>query len=287
MGTMGEYGTPNTDIPEGFFEIEFHGRKDYLPFPRQAGSWYHWSKVFDSGDVMLASKIFDLARDRRDAGGHLRDPDGGDHRRPPPHPVRFRRDLGDRAQPVHRPGRAGPPDHPLREGGAEAGVHRARGLDAVAPARGREPRLRRASTASSTSSTRRTRSTSSPDRVARIATVPGPPPDDRASPRPAGRGGAALLQPDPRAPSRARLPTHAGSSTRWFGRSSTTSCGIVAGSRHASTCWQRPSSGASPTAGASSRPATLRGHRPRAPPWSTPVPPPPTPRRRARSRCMQ
>src|SRR5208283_3175332 len=49
MGTMGEYGTPNTDIPEGMFEMEYHGRKDYLPFPRQAGSWYHWSKVFDSG----------------------------------------------------------------------------------------------------------------------------------------------------------------------------------------------------------------------------------------------
>jgi UDP-sulfoquinovose synthase len=60
MGTMGEYGTPNTDIPEGFFEVEFHGRKDVLPFPRQAGSWYHWSKVFDSGDVMFGSKIFHL-----------------------------------------------------------------------------------------------------------------------------------------------------------------------------------------------------------------------------------
>ena len=61
MGTMGEYGTPNTDIPEGFFEMEFHGRKDRVPFPRQAGSWYHWSKVFDSGDVMFASKIWGLA----------------------------------------------------------------------------------------------------------------------------------------------------------------------------------------------------------------------------------
>ena len=61
MGTMGEYGTPNTDIPEGSFEVEFRGRKDVLPFPRQAGSWYHWSKVFDSGDVMFASKIWGLA----------------------------------------------------------------------------------------------------------------------------------------------------------------------------------------------------------------------------------
>jgi UDP-sulfoquinovose synthase len=60
MGTMGEYGTPNVDIPEGFFEVEFRGRKDLLPFPRQAGSWYHWSKVFDSGDVMFASRIWKL-----------------------------------------------------------------------------------------------------------------------------------------------------------------------------------------------------------------------------------
>ncbi|MGI0129186.1 MAG: UDP-sulfoquinovose synthase [Thermoplasmata archaeon] len=60
MGTMGEYGTPNVDIAEGFFEIEFHGRTDRLPFPRQAGSWYHWSKVFDSGDVMFASRIWNL-----------------------------------------------------------------------------------------------------------------------------------------------------------------------------------------------------------------------------------
>ncbi len=60
MGTMGEYGTPNTDIPEGFFDVEFNGRKDHLPFPRQGGSWYHWSKVFDSGDVQFAAKIFHL-----------------------------------------------------------------------------------------------------------------------------------------------------------------------------------------------------------------------------------
>ena len=42
LGTMGEYGTPGVDIPEGFFEVEFRGRKDCLPFPRDAGSWYHW-----------------------------------------------------------------------------------------------------------------------------------------------------------------------------------------------------------------------------------------------------
>ena len=60
VGTMGEYGTPNLDIPEGFFEVEYRGRKDRLPFPRQAGSWYHWSKVHDSNNIMFACKIWEL-----------------------------------------------------------------------------------------------------------------------------------------------------------------------------------------------------------------------------------
>ena len=60
LGTMGEYGTPNLDIPEGFFEVEYRGRRDRLPFPRQAGSWYHWSKVHDSNNVMFACKILGL-----------------------------------------------------------------------------------------------------------------------------------------------------------------------------------------------------------------------------------
>ncbi len=60
LGTMGEYGTPNIDIPEGFFNIEYRGRKDTLPFPRQAGSWYHWTKVHDSNNIMFACKIWGL-----------------------------------------------------------------------------------------------------------------------------------------------------------------------------------------------------------------------------------
>ena len=60
IGTMGEYGTPNIDIPEGFFEIEYRGRRDRLPFPRQAGSWYHWSKVHGSNNIMLACKLWGI-----------------------------------------------------------------------------------------------------------------------------------------------------------------------------------------------------------------------------------
>ncbi len=58
LGTMGEYGTPAVDIPEGFFEVEFRGRNDRLPFPRQAGSWYHQSKVHDSHNTHFAAKIW-------------------------------------------------------------------------------------------------------------------------------------------------------------------------------------------------------------------------------------
>ena len=60
LGTMGEYGTPNIDIPEGFFEVEYRGRVDRLPFPRQAGSWYHWSKVAGSNNIMMACKLYGL-----------------------------------------------------------------------------------------------------------------------------------------------------------------------------------------------------------------------------------
>lgn len=58
LGTMGEYGTPNIDIPEGFFDIEYNGRKDHLPFPKFAGSWYHWTKVHDTNNLMFANKVW-------------------------------------------------------------------------------------------------------------------------------------------------------------------------------------------------------------------------------------
>jgi UDP-sulfoquinovose synthase len=60
LGTMGEYGTPNVDIPEGFFELEFRGRRERMAFPRQAGSWYHWSKVHGSNNIMFACKLWGL-----------------------------------------------------------------------------------------------------------------------------------------------------------------------------------------------------------------------------------
>jgi UDP-sulfoquinovose synthase len=60
LGTMGEYGTPNIDIEEGYIEIEHNGRRDLLPFPKQPGSFYHLSKVHDSHNMMFTCKIWGL-----------------------------------------------------------------------------------------------------------------------------------------------------------------------------------------------------------------------------------
>jgi UDP-sulfoquinovose synthase len=60
LGTMGEYGTPNIDIEEGFIEIEHNGRRDRLPYPKQPGSFYHLSKVHDSHNIHFACKIWGL-----------------------------------------------------------------------------------------------------------------------------------------------------------------------------------------------------------------------------------
>ncbi|HEY9625555.1 MAG TPA: UDP-sulfoquinovose synthase [Crinalium sp.] len=60
LGTMGEYGTPNIDIEEGYITIEHNGRKDTLPYPKQPGSFYHLSKVHDSHNIHFACRIWGL-----------------------------------------------------------------------------------------------------------------------------------------------------------------------------------------------------------------------------------
>ncbi len=60
LGTMGEYGTPNIDIEEGFLEIQHNGRRDVLPFPKQPGSFYHLTKVHDSHNITFACKTWEL-----------------------------------------------------------------------------------------------------------------------------------------------------------------------------------------------------------------------------------
>jgi len=60
LGTMGEYGTPNIDIEEGYITITHNGRTDTLPYPKQPGSFYHLSKVHDSHNIMFACRVWGI-----------------------------------------------------------------------------------------------------------------------------------------------------------------------------------------------------------------------------------
>jgi UDP-sulfoquinovose synthase len=57
---MGEYGTPNIPIEEGYITIEHEGRTDTLPYPKQPGSFYHLSKVHDSHNILFACRVWGL-----------------------------------------------------------------------------------------------------------------------------------------------------------------------------------------------------------------------------------
>lgn len=60
LGTMGEYGTPNIDIEEGWLEIEHKGRRDKFLFPRQAGSLYHTTKIMDTDLLWFGVRMWNL-----------------------------------------------------------------------------------------------------------------------------------------------------------------------------------------------------------------------------------
>jgi UDP-sulfoquinovose synthase len=60
LGTMGEYGTPNIDIEEGWLDVEYKGRKDRVIFPKRPPSFYHLSKVHDSHNIEFTTRIWNL-----------------------------------------------------------------------------------------------------------------------------------------------------------------------------------------------------------------------------------
>ncbi len=60
LGTMGEYGTPNIDIEEGWIDIEHKGRSDRFLFPRQASSLYHTTKIQDTDMLWLYARTWGL-----------------------------------------------------------------------------------------------------------------------------------------------------------------------------------------------------------------------------------
>ncbi|HEX6257131.1 MAG TPA: NAD-dependent epimerase/dehydratase family protein [Euzebyales bacterium] len=60
LGTMGEYGTPEIDIEEGWLDVTHNGRTDRMLFPKRPGSFYHLSKVHDSHNIEFACRIWGL-----------------------------------------------------------------------------------------------------------------------------------------------------------------------------------------------------------------------------------
>jgi UDP-sulfoquinovose synthase len=60
LGTMGEYGTPNIDIEEGWLEVEHKGRQQKFIYPRQAGSLYHTTKVLDTDLLWFYVRTYGL-----------------------------------------------------------------------------------------------------------------------------------------------------------------------------------------------------------------------------------
>jgi UDP-sulfoquinovose synthase len=60
LGTMGEYGTPNIDIEEGWLEITHKGRTDRVLYPKRPGSFYHLTKVHDSHNIEFTCRVWGL-----------------------------------------------------------------------------------------------------------------------------------------------------------------------------------------------------------------------------------
>src|SRR5262249_28162385 len=60
LGTMGEYGTPNIDIEEGWLRVEHNGRADRGLYPKRPGSCYHLSRVHDSHNIEFACRVWGI-----------------------------------------------------------------------------------------------------------------------------------------------------------------------------------------------------------------------------------
>lgn len=60
LGTLGEYGTPDVEIPEGHYTCRINGRSDRVMFPRMPGSFYHCTKVHDTHNIEFACRAWGL-----------------------------------------------------------------------------------------------------------------------------------------------------------------------------------------------------------------------------------
>jgi UDP-sulfoquinovose synthase len=60
LGTMGEYGTPNIDIEEGWIDIHHRGRTDKFLYPRQGATLYHTTKIMDTDLLWFYVRTYGL-----------------------------------------------------------------------------------------------------------------------------------------------------------------------------------------------------------------------------------
>ena len=141
LGTMGEYGTPNIDIDEGWLDIEHNGRKDRVLFPKRPGSFYHLSKVHDSHNIEFACRNWGLRSTDLNQGVVYGQQTPQTASGPAVvDPVRLRRRVRNRAEPVRHPGRARRAADRVRNRRADQGTDRHPRHRGMHQARGREPR---------------------------------------------------------------------------------------------------------------------------------------------------
>ena len=218
LGTMGEYGTPNIDIEEGYIEIAHNGRTDQLPVPEAAGLAVPPARRCTTRhNIHFACRVWGLrATDLNQGVVYGIQTDETRARRPAADALRLRRDVRDRAQPLLPPGGDRPPADRLRQGRPDARLPEHRRHAPVHRARGAEPGRAPASSGCSTSSPSRSRSSSSPSSCSRRAPSSGSTSRSTTLDNPRVETRGALLQPDaheaarPRAASRTCLSDDAG-----------------------------------------------------------------------------
>ncbi len=134
LGTMGEYGTPNIDIEEGWLDITHKGRTDRVLYPKRPGSFYHLSKVHDSHNIEFACRIWGLrATDLNQGIVYGQETEETVPRRAPGDTLRLRRRFWHRPQPHGHPGGAGRAAHRLWPRWSGTGLHQHRRHGRVHP----------------------------------------------------------------------------------------------------------------------------------------------------------
>ena len=195
LGTMGEYGTPDIDIEEGYLTVDHNGRQHTFLYPKTPGSMYHLSKVHDSHNIHFATPDLGPPRDRPQPGRRVRRRDRRVGARPAPRDeLPLRRGLRHGAQPLLRPGGHRPPAHGLRQGRPDPRLPEHPRHDRSASRSPSRTRPTRASSASTTSSPSSSASSSSRSGSSTAAEHLGWSVDDRAHDEPAQGARGALLQ---------------------------------------------------------------------------------------------